>query len=60
VADVVKVTHEQVLERAKELYEEEGLIEFDEEPVLSKGDGRGAYVQAWVWVPIEDNEEIFP
>ncbi|MFK3741010.1 hypothetical protein [Massilia sp. TN1-12] len=34
--------------------EEEGEIEFDDNPKVAHGDG-GAYVQAWVWV---NNNEI--
>ena len=41
--------------RAKELYQDEGEIEVDCDAIVSTGDGGGAYVQAWVWVP--DNVE---
>jgi hypothetical protein len=30
-------------------------IQFDDEPEVSKQeDGRGAWVQAWVWVPLDE------
>ena len=29
-------------------------IEFDDEPVVSKGDDPGAYVQCWIWVSDDD------
>jgi len=37
--------------RAKELYQEEGEIEIDDNARVSAGSKEGAYVQAWVWVP---------
>lgn len=37
-------------DKAKEL-EEEGELEFDDTPIVSKADTeKGAYVMAWVWV----------
>ncbi|HXN51291.1 MAG TPA: hypothetical protein VN943_05085 [Candidatus Acidoferrum sp.] len=38
--------------RAKELYHEEGEIEVDNDARVSTGDDDGAYVAAWVWVPL--------
>ena len=29
---------------------DEGAISFDDEPLLSRGEEDGAYVQAWIWV----------
>jgi hypothetical protein len=43
-------------ERAKELYCEDGEIEVDDNAPISRGDDSGAYVEAWVWVP--DDEEL--
>jgi hypothetical protein len=40
--------------RAKELYHEDGEIEVDDKAPVSTGDEDGAYVQAWVWVPLEE------
>jgi hypothetical protein len=37
--------------RAKELYQEEGEIEIDDNARVSAGSKEGSYVQAWVWVP---------
>jgi hypothetical protein len=38
--------------RAKELYHEEGEIEIDGDALVSIGGDDGAYVAAWVWVPL--------
>jgi hypothetical protein len=37
---------------ARQRFEKEGTIEFDDQPRISEYDepGNGAYVQAWVWV----------
>ena len=43
-------------ERAKELYCADGEIEVDSNARISRGEDRGAYVEAWVWVP--DDEEL--
>ena len=40
--------------RAMELYHEDGEIEIDDSAEVSIGGDDGAYVQAWVWVPLED------
>jgi hypothetical protein len=42
--------------RAKELYHEDGQIEVDDNAPISRGDDEGAYVQAWVWVPLKEEE----
>lgn len=40
---------------AKSIYHREGEIEVDDTAEISESpDGDGAYVQAWVWVPIEE------
>ncbi len=39
--------------KAREEFEEEGKLEFDDYPVVSMAEGNednGAYVMAWVWV----------
>lgn len=47
-------------ERAKEMYEDEGTLEVDEGAKVSISEDQsgptGAYVQAWVWVPLPDGE----
>jgi len=40
--------------KAVELYAREGAVEFDDEPSVSEGSDDGAYVQAWVWVSVDD------
>jgi hypothetical protein len=42
--------------RAKELYNEEGQIEVDGSAQVSPGNDGGAYVEAWVWVPFEEEQ----
>lgn len=42
--------------RAKELYHEEGEIEVDSDARVSVGDDDGAYVAAWVWVPLKEKQ----
>jgi hypothetical protein len=42
-------------ERAKELYGVEGEIEVDSNAQISRGDDAGAYVEAWVWVPDDED-----
>ena len=42
-------------EEAKNRYESEGDLEFDEGSVVSLSEDGGAYVQCWKWVPF--NEE---
>jgi hypothetical protein len=39
--------------QAKELYGEEGQIEVDGNARVSGGNNDGAYVEAWVWVPLK-------
>jgi hypothetical protein len=42
--------------RAKELYHEDGEIEVDSDARVSIGDDDGAYVAAWVWVPLNEEQ----
>ena len=42
--------------RAKELYCRDGEIEVDSNARISFGDDDGAYVEAWVWVPLNEEE----
>ncbi len=50
-------TDSQFVEAARELYEQEGEIEIDDNATISRGDDDGAYVQAWVWVNFHDMTE---
>jgi hypothetical protein len=43
--------------RARDLYQEEGSIEIDSNAIVSRGDEAGAYVEAWVWVPLKKKKE---
>lgn len=50
-----KPTLKETRERAKAMHHDEGTCEIDDNAKVSRGDGeRGAYVQAWVWVPDPD------
>lgn len=55
---LTKAQRESYIRRAKEQYEEEGSIEIDDHAKLSVGGEKGCYVEAWVWVydEEEDNE----
>lgn len=44
-------------QKAREKYGSEGEIEIDDNAVISRGDDKGAYVQAWVWVYADADEE---
>jgi hypothetical protein len=43
-------------QRARQLYQEEGELEVDDDALVSVADGSGAYVQGWVWVDSEEDE----
>lgn len=43
--------------QAKGDFEDEGTLEIDEGAPISRGGNNGAYVQAWVWVPLPDEED---
>lgn len=45
------------VERARAAFQDEGVLEIDDNALVSRADGNpdhGAYVQAWVWVPDEE------
>jgi len=44
--------------RAKSLYQSDGSIEIDENARVSRGGETGAYVEAWVWVPMEPDSAL--
>lgn len=47
------------LQATKKFYDE-GFFEIDDSAPVSRAEGnpdRGAYVQAWVWIPDPDEEE---
>jgi len=49
-------SHEWFRTRARELYHEEGEIEVDSDARVSIGGDDGAYVAAWVWVPLKEEK----
>ena len=56
-----KNTDDWYRKRAKELFQEDGRIEVDEDAVVSsnKDGDEGAYVQAWIWVSDDDRDDGF-
>ena len=55
------MTDDEYREAARKEYQREGEIEIDDEAEVSRanevGGDDGAYVQAWVWVANEEDEE---
>lgn len=43
---------ERLVKEAKKNFEEEGVLEFDEDAVISTGD-HGSYIECWHWLPEE-------
>ena len=53
----------QMIAAARAMYMNEGTLEIDEGAKISRPDGneeKGAYVQAWVWVPDEEAQRQDP
>jgi len=48
-----------LINKAREQYVNEGVLEIDEPTIASIGDDPGGYVLAWVWVydKVDDEEE---
>ena len=44
-------------QRAMDEMQRDGELEIDPGAVISFGDGKGAYVLAWVWIYFNDDEE---
>lgn len=49
---------EKLVAKARDEWEREGEVEFDDDPVVSRGEDNGAYVQAWVWVRDPDDDVV--
>lgn len=56
---MAKPTNEQYIKAARRLFEEEGTLEIDDSPTVSRGDDPGAYVQYWCWVPDDEASQEF-
>lgn len=54
--DPLEQRRQRIVALAQEMHSEDGQWEIDEDAVVSEGEGNGAYVQAWVWVPFEGTE----
>lgn len=46
----MELTDEEAVEAAREKHHRDGECEVDADAKTSRGDSRGCYVQAWVWV----------
>ena len=60
------MTDKEYIEKAREQYARDGEIEIDDgadvscqpsSPLLRVGPSQGAYVQAWVWVSSDEDED---
>ncbi len=53
------ITNQCFRELAKDLYYDEGRIEIDDNAIVSRDIApiEGAYVQAWVWVATDDEDD---
>jgi len=49
-------TDDELIFAAKNLWESEGTLEIDDNPIVSRGFEEGAYIQAWIWVSFDDVE----
>ena len=47
---------EAIRKLARDLYQRDGDLEFDEGCLVSEGDDNGAYVEAWKWVDFEGTD----
>lgn len=47
---------QKIIAIARDDHCKDGVIEIDDDAVVSEGDDNGAYVQAWVWVSFADTE----
>ena len=43
--------------QARDQWTDEGQVEVDRNAIVSEGDDAGAYVMAWVWVSLPDEED---
>lgn len=58
----MSITDERIRELAKSQYHREGECEVDDNAQVSlcEGGDPGAYVQAWVYVDLAEEEEVTP
>jgi hypothetical protein len=54
---VEKLTDEELRQLARKQHGRDGECEIDDGAVVSRGDDAGAYVAAWVWVDVPDEED---
>ncbi len=59
MSTLMEITNPRFRQLAKDLYQDEGRIEIDDNAIVNRGVEpiEGAYVQAWVWVGVEDEDE---
>jgi hypothetical protein len=49
-AEQTKTATPELIELARQQYQQEGYVEIDDNAEVSEGKDQGVYVQAWVWV----------
>jgi hypothetical protein len=52
-----ETTDSELIHAARAMYADGDDIQIDADAKISRGDNRGAYVQAWVWVDFRDIED---
>jgi hypothetical protein len=56
--DLTEEFLDRIRELAVEKWEKEGTVEFDDYPTVSLDlEKKGAFVQAWVWVDLEEDKK---
>ena len=48
--EVLEPNHKKYLEAAKEKFQKDGELEFDDDAAVSVSSDGGAYVMCWVWI----------
>lgn len=55
-----ELTDSELIHAARAMYADGDDIQIDADAKISRGEDRGAYVQAWVWVDFPQIEEATP
>lgn len=56
-SNVEDLSDEELVQAARWQHQDDGVLEVDDNAVVSRGAVDGAYVQAWVWVQCKQPEE---
>ena len=54
--DETKFPDDWFIAEARQIHQEDGEVEIDDGAIVSRSSDGGAYVAAWVWVPIPIEE----